>query len=839
VRYGRSLAIALAAGVVSAPAATAAPGASRPVADGRADASAHGAGGAHASRRPSAQTSAVPAATDPLPAGPGPDGVVDGGTTSGDPLAGNGLGGALCARPSRLSRAAGARCQASGTVSADAPLSHWGFDVHIDTGVLGVSGRTFQAALQTLILTPGWWLLTWLTHALLGLLEWCYSLDLLDGHALSGVQRAMSGAQRAFTDPWLVLVLAIAAVGLVWQGVVRRRVIDSLGEAAAMGAMLLCGLWIIAAPFATVGRLSQLADQASLGTLAAVTTGRPDAGSAALGDGLGRVFDAAMRAPWCYLEFGDIDFCTNPRRLDHAVRRAALKLERSRLDDAGCPVAARASECPQAGDGNDDLRRQSVLLAKAQTNGELFLALPANDDDRNGISGDHPDSLYRALCHNDDDNHCRGPSRQAAQWRTEQGTWPRTGGLCLIALGLFGMLALLGFIAARLLGSALLTVLYLLLAPVAVLMPALGRAGRETFIGWGTRLLGAVLAKLVYSVLLGVVLVVLRLLQGMGNTGWWTQWLLIGAFWWIVFAHRHEVLRFARLGHADAGHAGMRLAGGILAARQISRTATGPAMTFGRSAAAANRSIKGAASTTARAISGHRAQRSEQARIREQGAGETLRSGQTDAVLRGEQHDAAQRLAGPVSDQQLAALRTRRGTLAREEIKARQTGDTRRAARLAARGQRVGHELTTREAIAGNANDVLSDAARRRHATGEPLGARERLERQRWLDHQATLRRGVVPGPRADAAAYRDYPRLAPLGGHDRASYLALAPGEQRQARLRIDRALAARVAAPAAPEPRPQSVGRRPPAPVSFARSPEDEQARRRRQFARQRDDD
>src|SRR5439155_10255453 len=126
-------------------------------------------------------------------------------------------------------------------------------------------------------------------------------------------------------------------------------------------------------------------------------------------------------------------------------------------------------------------------------------------------------------------------------------------------------------------------------------------------------------------------------------------------------------------------------------------------------------------------------------------------------------------------------LRTRRGTLAREEIKARQAGDTRRAARLAHRGGRVGRELARREAIAGNARDVLAGAAHRRHATGEPLGERERLERQRWLDHQATLRRGVVPGPRADAATYRDYPRLAPLAGLDRASYAALAPGEQRE----------------------------------------------------------
>ena len=66
------------------------------------------------------------------------------------------------------------------------------------------------------------------------------------------------------------------------------------------------------------------------------------------------------------------------------------------------------------------------------------------------------------------------------------------------------MLLLLGFIALRLLGAALFSLLYLLLAPAAVLAPALGESGRAAFRTWATRLLGAVVAKLMYSFLLGV-----------------------------------------------------------------------------------------------------------------------------------------------------------------------------------------------------------------------------------------------------------------------------------------------------------------------------------------------
>ena len=55
---------------------------------------------------------------------------------------------------------------------------------------------------------------------------------------------------------------------------------------------------------------------------------------------------------------------------------------------------------------------------------------------------------------------------------------------------------LLGFIALHLLGAAILSLFYLLLAPAAVLAPALGDGGRAAFRAWGTRLLGAVCSKL-------------------------------------------------------------------------------------------------------------------------------------------------------------------------------------------------------------------------------------------------------------------------------------------------------------------------------------------------------
>ncbi len=61
-------------------------------------------------------------------------------------------------------------------------------------------------------------------------LEWCYSLELLTPATLARAAGVLGGARRVFTDPWLGLVLAVAAVGFAWQGLVRRRVLDTLGR---------------------------------------------------------------------------------------------------------------------------------------------------------------------------------------------------------------------------------------------------------------------------------------------------------------------------------------------------------------------------------------------------------------------------------------------------------------------------------------------------------------------------------------------------------------------------------------------------------------------------------
>ncbi len=468
-----------------------------------------------------------------------------------DPLAANGFSSPSCTTAAlyvQISPAARLDCEVSGVAVAPVPLSNYAFDTSIPSGLDASFDEDLDSIVQELVLTPTWTALVWLVHVAVVALEWCYSIDLLAPDTLTAISSALRGAEAIFTTPWLGLALALAAITFAWHGLVRRRVSETLGQAALMVAMMCLGLWVIADPAGTVGAVSQLADEAALGTVAAAAAANPSEPVASLDDALGEVFDSAITGPWCYLEFGDVDWCRDPSRLDPQLAATGRQLVRLYRAGATCSGSAPGLvQCTPGGSAEQHQFVATVLaLSAARTNGALFLALPPGSLTRNALASETPlPSLYATLCGGTDATSCTAGTAPQAEFRTSEGTWPRAGGLMLIAIGIAGMLAMLGFIALRLFGAAIAVLVYLLLAPLLVLAPACGDGGRAAFRHWLTRLVGAVLAKLVYSVLLGVMLLVVRLLASLDTLGWWTDWLVISMFWWLAFEHRHRVLAFA------------------------------------------------------------------------------------------------------------------------------------------------------------------------------------------------------------------------------------------------------------------------------------------------------
>ncbi len=738
---------------------------------------------ADASRSPAAISAALSRAPNDPPltspsaeaGAPAEEGVsVAAVSSAGDPLVSNGLGSPMCragAAEADLSPSSRSNCRASGFEAAPVPTGNYAFDVHIDTGIAKLTNDA-DATIQNM-LQLAWTVLVSAVHGLIVMIEWCYTIDLIDSSAMSGVAKGLRAAQTAFTQPWLAVVLTVASVLALYQGLVRRRVAETLGQALLMLAMMVGGLWVIMNPAGTIGSLGQWANQAGLGALGAVAAGSPSHPERTLAESMGEVFSGAIGGPWCYMEFGNVGWCSDPARFDQRLRTSGLAIAAREQAQIGCRNGGSFGACATPGSEQARALDQSAAeLREARTNGELFLALPADQAMRNSIN--EPGSLFNELC-GGSERPCQGPTAAQAEFRTEHGTEWRFMGLVFIWAGALGMLLLLGFIAVHLLGAAIASLLYLLLAPAAVLAPALGDGGRAAFRGWATRLLGAVMAKLIYSFLLGAVLLMDRILTvDLTVLGWFTQWLLISTMWWGALCQRHQVLGLAegRYGQRPEIRSLTRRAGSALETpRTVLRGAGYLKRKLTRPAPSSDTRRRRAEAVRGRARSA----------VEEQ-VGRTLGMEHREAVA---QVQAARQI-----QEQLSAQRAQLERVRKEHHRARETGDSRRAAELSHRARRVEAEMGHSQEGLNAARLVVVDGERARRSTGAVYTRERAEERSRFLDAQSALPPSARGVGRAER---RDYAALAGLAGYAGSEYEQLDPGDQRAARLQVDRELALR----------------------------------------------
>jgi hypothetical protein len=711
----------------------------------------------------------------------------------GDVLADNGLRSPICRDSAEVPAAVRADCVASGFAGSSAPTGDYAFDVHIDTGLAHFSNY-LEAAVQDAA-QWAWMALVALVRAVLVMLEWCYSLNLLAAPLLAQVAGALRSAQATLTTPGLAIVMTIASMIAVYHGLVRRRVAQTLGEVLAMVAMMVGGLWTIVDPTGTVGATSGWVNTASVAALGAVAAGTPEHPARTLADDVHGVFTDVITSPWCYMEFGNVRWCRQRALLDGRLKQAALRI-------ASAERALAASRFP-SGSQHASLMSVVSLLEGARDNGDLFLALPANGVARNSINEDS--SLLSVLCGGSKNaTRCTGPTAAQAEFRTQHGTWPRVVGLLMIWVGALTMLVLFGWIGVRLLAAAVLTLFLLLLAPAAVLAPALGDGGRGFFRVWATRLVGALTAKLVYSVLLGATLLLTDLLAALGALGWWVQWALISAAWWLAFQERHHLLSMARVGQpaprarvlsvpGAGAHARPRGALGAARERALGRVTDAAVLGAGRRA----KQVVLPAPLNAQ----RRAQIAREAR----GRARAVADKQVLATLEHDQRHAAGLLADAPRRQ--ASISERRAQLARVERArrgaeerhaaledprgARAEMERRRALRLAARAERVETAIATERDALSAARRIAAEQQRAHEHGQDGFSDVQIRDRSRFLDEQAGLPNRGRPNERGQR---RDYRRLAALAQVSAQEFDELGAERRHRALLRIDDELAMRA---------------------------------------------
>jgi hypothetical protein len=713
--------------------------------------------------------------------------------SEGDFLAENGLGSPICREAVAIGAGARANCASAGFTAAPAPTGNYAFDVHIDTG-LGHLSNYLEADVQDAA-QWAWMALVALVRGLIVMLEWCYSLNLLSGVILTQVARGLRAAEGTFTAPLLAVVLAAASILAVHHGLIRRRPAQTLGQVLVMLAMMAAGMWVIVDPAASVGAPAGWVDQASVAALGAVAGGTPDHPERTLAQEMQDLFANVITGPWCFMEVGDVRWCRDPQSLDARLHKAALGIAAS--------SRSLASSQDTSGSRHKALLNSAALLERATSNGEIFLALPANGPARNSIN--ESGSLLSVLCGGSHEaTDCAGPTAPEAEFRTEHGTAQRIVGLLLIWLGALGMLVLFGWIGLRLLGAAILSLFFLLLAPAAVLAPALGESGRAVFRTWSTRLLGALTAKLIYSVLLGVVLMMMDLLTAVGALGWWVQWFLISAVWWIVFHQRRELLSLARVGDAAPWARRGAPAPGA-------RAAPGTSGLLGRVKEralhrATDATLIGAARRAMRTISPPPASSQGRARLRQHARARArgLADKQVAQTLERDHAEASARVAeaGAIQDRisakrtQLARVRASQHA-AENRRAARQNpaseaarSDARAGAKLGARAERMEAEIAHQQGALTAARQTVAEGRRAQQQEGRNFSETQLLERTRFYDEQAAL---PDKGRRQTNGARRDYRRLAGLAGYGVRDWDELDAEKRHRAMLKIDDQLAMR----------------------------------------------
>ena len=297
------------------------------------------------------------------------------------------------------------------------------------------------------------------------------------------------------------------------------------------------------------------------------------------------------------------------------------------------------------------------------------------------------------------------------------------------------------------------------------------------------------MSKLVFSFLLGVILAVLAVLSSLQALGWWTQWLLMSAFWWGAYLRRHQLFATAGAGIADAG------ASTEHARRRSLLRSVGSVLERPRTGIAVARWSRQRLSQ--QAPEGRDRKR---ARVGRERPG-TAADAQAARTLEAEHRGASARAASaPETQQRLRAEQVRLQRLERERDSALTAGDRRRALELGHRAERVRGAVDHEQHALGAAERVARAGQRAQRRTGVVYSSERRQQQSRLLDAQAAL---PSRGRRSPTGERRDYGALAALAGYTREEYARLSLPSQRAARLEIDRELAQRrasgEAAPAA----------------------------------------
>jgi len=439
-----------------------------------------------------------------------------------------------------LRRAERRNCRVTGTPEGRYPTSNYAFDVHIDTGLDNISGNF--ASMLAQIANAIWQFCLFILNIVLTVLGWAFSLSpFTDNGAMREIDSGLGRFYAAFTEPWLVVAMVMIGAFALYRGIVRREVSATIAGTLLAVALMLVAMWVIHDPRATIGTLTGYVNATALSVLAAPQSGSVANPAGDYGEATGQVWHDMTLPGFAVLNFSNVDW-------------ALAEPDAELLETANeyvCADAAYLAQLPPRAWAASlvdpfkvDCRDFVAEVPAPRTNADIWLRSSKDSPARERLWEEH---------------HEDAPYASYLAIQGESGAATRLPLVLLIATGLLGGILLLAWIAMRLFMQSAVAFVLVLLAPLALFLPAFGEGGRRGFATWGSLLLGALVSKLVYAALLAVVLlattVIGSLVSGQGGVGATMAFLAMAALWWAVLLNRNTLLSFLSVSpEAAEGH---------------------------------------------------------------------------------------------------------------------------------------------------------------------------------------------------------------------------------------------------------------------------------------------
>ena len=491
-----------------------------------------------------------------------------------DPTAVLGIENPLCGEP-ELSAQQVRNCRSSHSPEAAYPVGNYGWDIHIEAG--GFISSLFVPAVSFVLqlLSVIWLVLLMILKGCLIILGFAFSLSpFTNNHMLSQIGTGLTGFYNDLTSPWLSTLFVILGGWGLYNGLVRRKTGETLAGMLMALVMMLAALWIIHSPRETVGRVAQAVNSASLTAVSAPSSGHINAPVRSYNDAMAGVWNSMTAVPFCAMNFSDVHWCMTAKPSDQALEaaREGLNLGDAFTQQLLAHLPSNEEEASRA------LQRDlAVLFGPAPTIRDLYLRFSPSGGPRDALWGYYngkPDEHVGLPLNIGPQLNIGGgttgaaPDKVAMQGRN--GVLTRMVMVLIFTIGLIGGLLLLLWLAMKLVMATASSFVLVLATPLAMFFPVFGQAGRNAFTRWATALLGAIVAKLIFSGLLGIVLLGSSVIgSAIGRSSPTLGLVAVMSFWWAVFLSREKYLALFQVDPSNDRGAGLyrTLAGGYLGYR--------------------------------------------------------------------------------------------------------------------------------------------------------------------------------------------------------------------------------------------------------------------------------